>query len=276
MRIFAVYAQRGDSMKKFCFTVDDNIRFLMELTESSPDSIFDHPYLALWRRLHEKYGICVQLNLFYECEGFDLSQMTERYRAEWEENADWLRMSFHSRLENLRPYEKSGYDEVYADCSAVNREILRFAGERSLARTTTLHYCLATHQGLKALYDCGVRGLLGLYGDGEHIRSSYQTSMLCVGVIRRGGTVLDGGITYGGIDIVLNSFTRQQILSKLSALSSREEIRVMIHEQYFYEDYPAYQKDFEEKLDSTFCCLLASGFESRFFEDMIGLTKEGK
>ena len=54
-------------MKTFCFTVDDN--FLKELTEGNYNSIFDHPYLALYRRLHERYGLKVQLNLFYRTEG---------------------------------------------------------------------------------------------------------------------------------------------------------------------------------------------------------------
>ena len=107
-------------MKKFCFTVDDNIRFLKELSSGEYSSMFDHPYLALYKKLHEKYALCIQLNLFYECDGFDLSLMSERYRAEWEKNADWLKLSFHSRLGNVRPYENSDYDEVFADCSAVN------------------------------------------------------------------------------------------------------------------------------------------------------------
>ena len=62
-------------MKTFCFTVDDNIRVFRELTESRPACIFDHPYLAMYRRLHEKFGLKVQLNLFYREGDFDLSQM---------------------------------------------------------------------------------------------------------------------------------------------------------------------------------------------------------
>ena len=79
--------------KSFCFTVDDNIRFLKELTEGNYPSVFDHPYLAMYRRLHETYGVCVQLNLFYECDGFTLSSMTDAYREEFSENAHWLKMS---------------------------------------------------------------------------------------------------------------------------------------------------------------------------------------
>ena len=30
-------------MKTYCFTVDDNIRFLKELTENGSASLFDHP-----------------------------------------------------------------------------------------------------------------------------------------------------------------------------------------------------------------------------------------
>ena len=44
---------------KFCFTVDDNIRFLKEITENRYQSIFDHPYLAMYRRLHEEFDLKV-------------------------------------------------------------------------------------------------------------------------------------------------------------------------------------------------------------------------
>ena len=256
-------------MKSFCFTVDDNIRSFKELTEGEYASMFEHPYLALYKRLHERYGLCVQLNLFYECDGFDLSQMTERYREEWKANADWLKLSFHSRLENERPYEYSEYDEVYRDCSAVHREILRFAGESSLAKTTTVHYCLATHEGLHALRDCGVCGLLGLYGSIKAPRTSYQTSTLCAGILRQGRLLYDGGIAYAGIDIVLNCFEREQILEQLSILKERDIVKVMIHEQYFYPDYFNHQPDFEQKLDDTFAYLCENGFKGQFYENVI-------
>ena len=50
-------------MKPFSFTVDDNIRFLKELTQQRPADMFEHPYLAMYRRLHEQFGLKVQLNL---------------------------------------------------------------------------------------------------------------------------------------------------------------------------------------------------------------------
>ena len=254
-------------MKSFCFTVDDNIRFLRELTEGEYGSLFDHPYLVMYKRLREKYGVCVQLNLFYSAEGFDLSRMTDRYAEEWRENAHWLKMSFHSERENVRPYEFSGYAQVYGDCERVHKEISRFASEASLAKTTTVHYCLATPEGLRALKDNGVEGLLGLYGTVDAPRASYQSTPEECEMIRQGNAPLCDGIRYGGIDIVLNTCSRDEILRRLAELARRSRVRIMIHEQYFYPDYRKYQSDFEEKLDAAFAFLTENGFESIFFEN---------
>ena len=253
----------------FCFTVDDNVRFLRELTESNMASLFEHPYLAMYRRLHERYDLKVQLNLFYEDEHFDLSRMTDRYRDEWAACADWLKLSFHSRLENVCPYVESDYQEVFDDCAAVHREILRFAGEKSLGKTTTIHYCRTTTEGLRALTDNGVRGLLGLYGTADAPRLSYQTTEEDGNVIRQGGLVSDGSFTYGGIDVILNERKMEQILTTLQGLVGRETVKLMIHEQYFYPDYVRYQPDFEQKLAVAFGYLGENGYTPAFFEDWL-------
>lgn len=256
-------------MKTFCFTIDDNIRFLEQLTSGDYASMFDHPYLSLLRRLHDKYDLKVQLNLFYQNSTFDLSSMTDEFADEWRANSSWLKTSFHSRLENVNPYASSSYDEVYSDCREVHSEIVRFAGVDTLASTTTLHYCLATEGGIRALEDNGVRGLLGLYLVRGVERSSYQNTPSQCELIRLGEIVGDGEMSYAGIDIVLNMYTTEEILSLLPDFEDREHISVMIHEQYFYPDYKAYQPDFEAKLDATFEYLTTRGYQSVFFEDIV-------
>ena len=255
--------------KRFCFTVDDNIRCLRELTEGTYASIFDQPYLGMYRRLHEKYGLKVQLNLFYRSDDFDLSRMTDRYKDEWKKNSNWLKLSFHSDRENVKPYEHSGYNEVFEDCQSVHREIVRFASPDVLGKTTTVHYCLATDDGLRALKDNGVAGLLGLYGNESKPRTSYQSTPEEATIIRRGETVVSNGIAYAAIDIVLNSFSKEDILSLLEALAERSLVKIMIHEQYFYPDYPHYQSNFEEKISAAFDFLGKCGFESIFFEESL-------
>lgn len=254
-------------MKKFCFTVDDNIRFLRHLTEENAYSLFSNPYLALYKRLREKYRLKVQLNLFYEMPRFDLSQMTDRFKAEWAENAHWLKLSFHSRLENVDPYLSAGYDEVFEDCSAVHQEILRFAGEQSLGKTTTIHYCQTTEDGLRALRNHGVQGLLGLFGTEEAPRSSYSLPESDAMLLRKGKILHRHGLDFYSIDLVMNLYDREELLHRLRALLNRDALRVMIHEQYFYPDYHAYQPDFGEKLDQAFGLLHENGYESCFAEE---------
>ena len=256
-------------MKSFCFTIDDNIRFFKELTEENFESMFEHPYLAMLRRLHEKFDLKIQLNLFYRLGDFDLSMMTDRYAAEWERAADWLKLSFHSEWENVCPYESSGYDEVFDHCRAVHREILRFASARSLAKTTTIHYCRATADGLRAMTDNGVSGLLGLFGTAEKPRTSYEIPEDDAAKIRAGQTVMIGGMAFASLDMIINDVKIESIVPDLTALLSRDALRVMIHEQYFYKDYRAYQPNFEEKLTTVFSLLCDKGYKSCFFEDWL-------
>lgn len=223
----------------------------------------------MYKRLHDAFGLKVQLNLFYRMEGFDLSKMPDVYYREFAENAHWLKLSFHSDFENVKPYEFSGYDEVYTDCKKVNEQITRFASQFTLAKTTTIHYCLATGEGLNALRDNQVTGLLGLFGDSQNPRVSYGIDGADADALRNGGIVKRDGITFAAIDIVLNCFTKEEILRQLDDLKQRESIKVMIHEQYFYPDYKRYQPEFEEKLTATFTFLRDQGYRSCFFEDLI-------
>lgn len=256
-------------MKFFCFTVDDNIRFLKELCERDCSGLFDHPYSAMLLRLHRRFGVKIQLNLFYQMDGFSLSQMSSRYAEEWRENAHWLKLSFHSLLENTEPYRTSDYAEVYADCKLVQDQILRFASPQSLAKTTTLHYCLATDEGLRALTDHGVIGLLGLFGTQEQPGSSYGISDADAARIRQGNTVVLNGMAFAPIDMVINRYPMERLMPALSPLLGREQLHVMIHEQYFYEDYRAYQPDFEEKLAAVLQTLTQEGYTSCFFEELV-------
>lgn len=252
-------------MKTFCFTLDDNIRFLKEITENGYKNIFEHPYLAMFKRLHNEFDLKVQLNLFYKTDSFNLSQFSSEYLNQWKENAHWLKLSFHSDFEKPCPYEYSGYDEVFFDCKKVNDEIIRFASNKVLAKTTTIHYCLATDDGLKALENNKVKGLLGLFDGG----TSYGICEEDANKLRDGKIIKRGKMSYAPIDIVLNNFSKEEILTKLQKLNGRKNINVMIHEQYFYSDYVRYQPDFEEKLKATFSFLVSNGYKSSFLEDLI-------
>lgn len=256
-------------MTHYCFTVDDNIRFLKEITETCPQSIFDHPYLAMYQRMHQAFGVKVQLNLFYRMDGFDLSQMTDRFYHEWEENSHWLKLSFHSDHEVSKPYLVSGYEEVFEDCKKVNDQIVRFASNSALAKTTTIHSCELTTEGLRALADHKVLGLLGVFLELNRLKTSYGIGEADARILRGGEIVNLDGMYFAAIDVILNQYHKEEILQMLTDRKEQESIRVMIHEQYFYPDYRNYQPDFEEKLNATFAFFKKHGYQTAFFEELI-------
>ena len=189
--------------------------------------------------------------------------------GEFKYNSNWLKLSFHSKLENVNPYKSSSFDEMFCDCQRVNEQIVRFASRDALAETTTIHYCLATNDCLKAIKDCGIKGLLGLYGTKENPRTSYQIDTLDAENIRNGNIVKNGNIFYAPIDIVLNDTPPERIKSMLDNMKTRKHIWVMIHEQYFYPDYHRYIESYEELLENTFTHLTENGFTSCFYEELL-------
>ncbi len=255
--------------KVFIFTMDDNIEFFQDLMKTNATSIFDHPYTKMLKDFHEKYGVKIQLNLFYQNPIFNLSQMTDKYKKEWQDNSSWLKLSFHSLEESQRPYLNSDYEEVYNDCKRAHKEILRFAGEESLAKTTTVHFARVTENGLRALKDCEIQGLLGLYGTDENPRNSYQSTEEEAVLLRHGEIVPSNGIAYAGIDIILDRFTIPEILAQLAHLNGRNFLKIMIHEQQFYKRHVKYQPEYQDKLEAAFSFLKEHGYTPIFFEDLL-------
>ncbi|WP_299438369.1 hypothetical protein [uncultured Aquimarina sp.] len=122
------------------FSVDDVISALQDVSNENYESIFDHPFFSVWKGLHDNYGATVTFNLFYSKQGFDLSQMTEKFKAQFMENSYWLKFSFHAGdvNENYNSSENNAnaiihYNNTYS-------QIIRFAGQESLETFCRLHF----------------------------------------------------------------------------------------------------------------------------------------
>ena len=158
--------------RKAFFFIDDVIWVFRDLTRQRPASAFDNPFLKMLKDTHDKYDIKVQLNVFYQTDvfygndKFNLSEMTDAYKAEFEAASDWLKFAFHARQEFPDyPYINASYDHVYEDFKAVEKEVLRFAGRNSFSMATTPHWRPISKDACLALRDCGMKLLSATYGD---------------------------------------------------------------------------------------------------------------
>ena len=266
-------------VNKYRLSLDDNILFLKDISDHSAGykSIFDNPYLSFLKEVHDTYGTKIHLNIYYQTEGFNLSQMTDKFRTEWKANSGWLRLSFHA-LQNKpdNPYLTSGYDEVRKDCELVKAEILRFAGEEQFDRVTTLHWGAATLEGTRALGDGGYSGLAGYFNVGARESPvSYYLGMdkrrhLYERFIWRDNKE---GIIFSRIAIVINSYKLEKIVPYLNALKVGTHkpgyIDLMIHEQYFHPDYVEYQPDYRQKVMTAVKWATENGYTPAFLSECI-------
>ncbi len=261
-------------MKFYRYSIDDNILFLKDLAQKRYDTMFDHPYLKVLKGIHDDYGTKIQLNLFYETEdGFTLSQMPTWYQEEWEKNSDWLKLSFHARrgFPPVPPYRGVGYDPVYEDCSLIHKEILRFAGEESISYYTTVHAACTTEEGNRALYDAGIRGLVGIFKKEDNPRDCYAMEFDeykciydCDYFYRE-----DMGMYFFNNHIILNNHAFDALPAEMDAIGDRGFVEIMNHEQHFYEYNAIYQPDFEKKVRYAIEYLVEKGYEPAFLEEVL-------
>lgn len=265
-----------DSIPRYRFSVDDNILWLKDIAQKNYPSLFDNPYMAFWREMHRKYGARIHFNIYYETPGFNLSKFPDKYRAEWQANRDWIRLSFHARANNPdKPYKTAPAAQVMQDYRLVTREIARFAGKELTGPVTTIHWGEATRETCAALRKAGITTLAGYFEferDGSP-RVSYYLDAPHVKYLSGHDYWKDTreDILFVRHDMVVNSVALDNIVPRLEKLAAdphqSEVLELMIHEQYFYPDYRAYEPDYRQRVERAIEWATRKGYRPVFFSE---------
>ena len=279
-----------DPVGKFRLSSDDNILFLQDITKNRDKytSIFDNPYLALYKKAHDLYGACVHLNLFYEYipderffsahpDRFDLSMMTDKFKSEFEANSDWLKLAFHSNSEFPdKPYAHATSEQIREDYEKVIREIVRFAGKSVLTDSTTVHWGAANREVVRTLRELGLRSLTGYFrrnAKGEPSVSYYfdGDDLDHIGT-RDFWYDEEEDMIFAQIDLVLNEKTYADVMEALPAIVENPQrggfISLMIHEQYFHPDYRRHLPDFESRVLDACRYVASRGYTGTHISDI--------
>jgi hypothetical protein len=263
---------------KYRLSIDDNIWFLQDISKNADryKSIFENEYLGFLKKLHDTYGTKIHLNIYYQTNGFSLSQMTDRYKNEWKANSDWLELSFHALANDPdKPYINATYDLVKKDCALVMDQIRRFAGEELMGPETTLHWGEGTVEACRALRDAGYTILAGYFNvDDNQAPVSYYLSENQRRNLKQRFIWRDNkeGITFSRIALVINTVKLEQIIPYLENVRKTYNPRyfdLMIHEQYFYPHYVAYQPDWREKVTTAVKWAAENGFKPGFLKESV-------
>jgi hypothetical protein len=266
---------------KYRLSIDDNIRFMQDIAAHALDyqSIFDNPYLHQLRSLHQRYGTKVHLNLFYESEqgDFNLSAFPEKFKAEWASQRDWLRLSFHAYAEFPdAPYQHAPFDVVKKDCDLVQAEIRRIAGDALMGPVTTVHWGEVNIEGSRALRAGGYKGQLGYFNvDDELPPVSYYLSVEQRRHMKKRFIWKDvqEDIIFIRSSVVLDKKEQAEIVPFLNSYQQTSGlppyVDFLIHEQYFYPDYSAYQPDYFARIETAVQWALDNGYTPAFLDECI-------
>ncbi len=263
------------SRKRYRFSVDDNIQFLKDLG-LNPDrypSLFDHWYLSFWREMHETYGAKIHLNIYYQTDGFDLSEMPDRWKEEFGANAAWLHITFHALQDKPdRPYRNATYDQIAHDYDLVTGHIRRFAGDEVMGNTTTVHWAECPLPGVRALRDRGVENLIGIFEVNNNVCTTgyYMPPNQCAYIDSRPAWHdHEAGVTFIPCAVVVNAYSPEQIVDKLNKRAQSphagELVELLIHEQYFREELHYYQPDIREKVRAALGWVTSNSYEPVFW-----------
>ncbi|MBN2315758.1 MAG: hypothetical protein JXM79_17650 [Sedimentisphaerales bacterium] len=264
------------SYPRYRFSIDDNSFFLRDIAKQNYSSLFDCFYLKDLRDLHKKYGVRFVLNIYYTTEdGFILPQFPDRYKSEWKDNVDWLKLAFHAYANKPdRPYQYASASKLIGDLDQVAEQIHRFAGEQSYSPPTVIHWGMVQPGALKPLYERGVRVLSGYFRPSstgwdvnyllDDLRSEY---------LSRHDALMDfdSGIVFSKIDIVCNTVPVERTVPTLESSAKdpnqAEIMDLFTHEQYFWPFYSHYLPDHFERLDVAIRWVTDRGYKPVFFHE---------
>lgn len=273
-----------NSFPRYDFFIDDNIFFMTDIAKERPKSLFDHFYLKFLKSMHDKYGTCFTLNLFFknDHEPFEITMFPDCYKKEFADNADWLKMSFHAYSEFPdRPYQNTPPEKIAHDYDLVVNEIDRFAGHQSFIPPEVLHWAMARPSSFRELRKRGVHLLEGQFlcprtgvtdsNEGELITDvGYFMNLNNSLYLEENHYLYDFcyNILFAKSDCTANLCTPDEIRKKISAIQ-RDTICVATHEQYSYPRYFNYLPDHFERIECAIRTASERGYKPVFFHEGI-------
>jgi hypothetical protein len=273
------------SFKRYNFYIDDNIFFLTEIHKQNPSSLFEHFYLRELKNIHQKYGTKFTLNLFYRNDHspFELSEFSDKYKSEWRDNADWLKLSFHAFSEFPdRPYQDAPAEKLAADYDLLHSEIIRIAGEETFVPPVVIHWAMARPNVLYVLKERGVKVLSGGFintktsvdareNSGQIADIGYYQDVATSQYLAQKGVVYDfeHKLFYSKGAACCNLFTQDEISSMLSDKCERsvQTLSLATHEQYSFPSYFNYIPDHFKRIETAVRTVTEYGYKPVFFHE---------
>ncbi len=265
------------SEPRYRFAIDDNIFFLRDIARNDYQSLFDCFYLEILRKLQRQYGARFVLNIYFtDGEEFDLTQFPGRYKKEWQDNADWLKLAFHAHANDpARPYQYASPQTLVADFDKVAEQIHRFAGEQAYSPTTLIHWAMVQPTAFKPLAQRGVKVLSGYFRQRNGVWDiNYNLDDARSEYLSRHDALkdFDSGIVFTKVELACNHLRSiDDVIPTLKPLrddpNHAEIMDLTTHEQPFWPFWRGHLPDHAKRVETAIRWVTEHGYKPVFFHE---------
>lgn len=139
------------------FSIDDCIEIFRDITINNYNSLFESDYFSFFKELHDKYDAKISLYSFVEYKGFNIKNTTDKFKKEFIDNCNWLKIGFHGFNENSRYNDK---ENIKKDYKLFIKYVKRFAGNLNIIDNfIRLHYFSGNLENILKIKKFGIKGL---------------------------------------------------------------------------------------------------------------------
>lgn len=263
----SVTTTSGSANKYAHVSIDDVIGILEDVDNEKLESVWDQKELKYLKHLHDEYGVVVTLEVFARSDNGDwgISDMTDKYKAEFSAASDWLRFGFHSGSSSSKYGVDNGPDEALNDYKTVVESIARFAGETSIDNMPRIHYFAASKDCIDAWKhsNAGITGLLSADDDRlPYALNKEQASLL----VKRDKAAFDG-IEYYRTDLRFENTPNavEELKKRTSDPQYEDQMGVLIA---FTHEVQLKERSIRNSLEDTCEWISANGYKFAFPEDL--------
>ena len=140
------------------FSVDDCIEIFRDITINNYNSLFESKYFAFFKELNDKYNAKISLYSFIEYKGFNIKNTTNKFKREFEDNSNYLKIGFHGFNENSRYNDK---ENIKKDYKLFLKYIKKIAGDLNIIDNfIRLHYFSGNLENMLKIKKLRIKGLL--------------------------------------------------------------------------------------------------------------------
>ena len=212
--------------KPIHFSIDDVNACMINLNNNSDkyNSVFDEPFFATLKKMHERTGAKFTLYLYEKKGDFTLKKLPSMYHKELKECNSWLRFGFHA------PFPKSTADSTLFMTSYIHtKNIITEKLGNLHTQILRLDYFFATPEEIKALRERDVTTLLSA----DDNRISYSLSRKDNEHLIETEILEKNGMTYKRTDARIE---KTSLLPTLIYNATDDELFLFTHEWCFFEN----------------------------------------